>query len=53
MHGLNAMAPAAPAGPRAALDTILKRERWHGRGGSWSRRDLRRERRPGAVFGIV
>src|SRR3954462_14045337 len=32
---LNAMAPAPPAGPRAALDTILKRERWHGRGGSW------------------
>src|SRR5438045_6875417 len=32
---LNAMAPAAPAGPRAALDTILKRERWHGRRGRW------------------
>src|SRR5260370_31377519 len=22
-------------GPRTVLDTILKRERWHGRGGSW------------------
>ncbi len=22
-------------GPRTALDSILKRERWHGRGGSW------------------
>src|SRR5436189_5461240 len=30
---LSAMAPAA--GPRTALDKILKRERWHGRGGSW------------------
>src|SRR5207237_1344542 len=30
---LNTM--AAPAGPRNVLDTILKRERWHGRGGSW------------------
>src|SRR5437763_12548834 len=31
---LNTMAPAV-AGPRSVLDTILKRERWHGRGGSW------------------
>src|ERR1700704_6224478 len=30
---LNTMAP--PPGPRSVLDTILKRERWHGRGGSW------------------
>src|SRR5437762_910863 len=32
-RALNAM--AAPPGPRTALDAILKRERWHGRGGSW------------------
>src|SRR5437016_13069659 len=30
---LSAMAP--PISPRTALDKILKRERWHGRGGSW------------------
>jgi len=30
---LNTMTP--PPGPRGVLDTILKRERWHGRGGSW------------------
>ena len=29
---LNTMAP--PPGPRSALDTILKRERWHGRAGA-------------------
>ncbi len=32
-RALSAMAP--PPGPRTALDKILKRERWHGRGGSW------------------
>src|SRR5437879_7452988 len=32
-RALGAMVP--PAGPRTALDKILKRERWHGRGGSW------------------
>jgi len=41
-RALSAMAP--PAGPRTALDKILKRERWHGRGGSWV---------ADAVFGIV
>src|SRR5437879_5671262 len=30
---LSAMVP--PVSPRTALDKILKRERWHGRGGSW------------------
>src|SRR6185369_10910375 len=30
---LGAMAP--PISARTALDKILKRERWHGRGGSW------------------
>src|SRR5258708_34045382 len=33
-RGLSAMAP--PISPRTALDKILKRERWHGRGGSWA-----------------
>src|SRR6266508_2968106 len=32
-RALGAMAP--PVSPRTALDKILKRERWHGRGGSW------------------
>src|SRR5881398_2212938 len=32
-RALNAM--AGPPNPKTALDTILKRERWHGRGGSW------------------
>src|SRR5881394_2482913 len=51
---LNAMAPAPPAGPRAALDTILKRERWHGRGGSWVADAIYGVNDGlGAVFGIV
>src|SRR3954467_15126798 len=51
---LNAMAPAAPAGPRAVLDTILKRERWHGRGGSWVADAIYGVNDGlGAVFGIV
>jgi hypothetical protein len=32
-RALNVM--AGPPNPQSALDTILKRERWHGRGGSW------------------
>src|SRR5256714_11337767 len=32
-RALNAM--AGPPNPKTALDTILKRERWHGRGGGW------------------
>src|SRR5207244_11934098 len=32
-RALNAMAPSVS--PRTALDKILKRERWHERGGSW------------------
>ena len=51
---LNAMAPPASAGPRAALDTILKRERWHGRGGSWVADAIYGVNDGlGAVFGIV
>src|SRR5438045_3807520 len=32
-RALNVM--AGPPSPRTALDAILKRERWHGSGGSW------------------
>ena len=49
---LNTMAPGA--GPRTVLDTILKRERWHGRGGSWVADAIYGVNDGlGAVFGIV
>ncbi len=49
---LNTMAPAV--GPRSALDTILKRERWHGRGGGWVADAIYGANDGlGAVFGIV
>jgi VIT1/CCC1 family predicted Fe2+/Mn2+ transporter/rubrerythrin len=49
---LNTM--AAPAGPRNVLDTILKRERWHGRGGGWVADAIYGVNDGlGAVFGIV
>jgi len=49
---LNTMAPAP--GPRSVLDTILKRERWHGRGGSWVADAIYGVNDGlGAVFGIV
>jgi len=49
---LNTMAP--PAGPRGLLDTILKRERWHGRGGNWVADAIYGVNDGlGAVFGIV
>src|SRR5881227_2568369 len=49
---LNTMAPGA--GPRSVLDTILKRERWHGRGGSWVADAIYGVNDGlGAVFGIV
>jgi VIT1/CCC1 family predicted Fe2+/Mn2+ transporter/rubrerythrin len=49
---LSAMAP--PLGPRTALDAILKRERWHGRGGSWVADAIYGANDGlGAVFGIV
>jgi vacuolar iron transporter family protein len=49
---LNTMAP--PAGPQSALDTILKRERWHGRGGGWVADAIYGANDGlGAVFGIV
>src|SRR6266568_6446239 len=51
-RALNAMAP--PSGPRTALDKILKRERWHGRGGSWVADAIYGVNDGlGAVFGIV
>src|SRR5207237_2126424 len=51
-RALSAMAP--PAGPRTALDKILKRERWHGRGGSWVADAIYGANDGlGAVFGIV
>ena len=51
-RALNAMVP--PAGPKSALDTILKRERWHGRGGGWVADAIYGANDGlGAVFGIV
>ncbi len=51
-RALSAMAPAAS--PRTALDKILKRERWHGRGGSWVADAIYGANDGlGAVFGIV
>ncbi len=49
---LNTM--AAPPTPRTALDKILKRERWHGRGGGWVADAIYGANDGlGAVFGIV
>src|SRR6266513_4171465 len=51
-RALSAMAP--PVSPRTALDKILKRERWHGRGGSWVADAIYGANDGlGAVFGIV
>ncbi len=52
---LNTMnAPAPSLGPRGLLDTILKRERWHGRGGGWVADAIYGVNDGlGAVFGIV
>jgi vacuolar iron transporter family protein len=51
-RALNAM--AGSPGPRTALDAILKRERWHGRGGSWVADAIYGANDGlGAVFGIV
>src|SRR5438093_4386326 len=51
-RALSAMAP--PVNPRTALDKILKRERWHGRGGSWVADAIYGANDGlGAVFGIV
>src|SRR5262249_14865942 len=51
-RALSAMAP--PMSPRTALDKILKRERWHGRGGSWVADAIYGANDGlGAVFGII
>ena len=52
---LNTMAPVPPSlGPKGLLDTILKRERWHGRGGGWVADAIYGVNDGlGAVFGIV
>jgi VIT1/CCC1 family predicted Fe2+/Mn2+ transporter len=45
---------ATPPSPKTLLDTILKRERWHGRGGSWVADAIYGVNDGlGAVFGIV
>jgi VIT1/CCC1 family predicted Fe2+/Mn2+ transporter/rubrerythrin len=50
---LSTMAPPS-LGPRGLLDTILKRERWHGRGGGWVADAIYGVNDGlGAVFGIV
>ncbi|MEY2440458.1 MAG: vacuolar iron transporter family protein [Verrucomicrobiota bacterium] len=51
-RALNAM--TGPPNPKSVLDTILKRERWHGRGGSWVADAIYGVNDGlGAVFGIV
>jgi VIT1/CCC1 family predicted Fe2+/Mn2+ transporter/rubrerythrin len=51
---LNTMAAPPSLGPRGLLDTILKRERWHGRGGGWVADAIYGVNDGlGAVFGIV
>jgi len=52
---LNTMnAPAPSLGPKSLLDSILKRERWHGRGGGWVGDAIYGVNDGlGAVFGIV
>ena len=53
-HGkaLQSMVPAL--GPKGVLDAILKRERWHGRGGTWVADSIYGVNDGlGAVFGIV
>jgi len=51
-RALNVM--ATPPSAQSALDTILKRERWHGRGGSWVADAIYGVNDGlGAVFGIV
>ncbi|HEX4652881.1 MAG TPA: VIT1/CCC1 transporter family protein [Candidatus Udaeobacter sp.] len=53
-HARALSAMAAPVSARTALDKILKRERWHGRGGSWVADAIYGANDGlGAVFGIV
>src|SRR5436190_1240154 len=51
---LNTMSAPPSLGPKGLLDTILKRERWHGRGGGWVADAIYGVNDGlGAVFGIV
>ncbi|HEY2801496.1 MAG TPA: VIT1/CCC1 transporter family protein [Chthoniobacterales bacterium] len=51
---LNTMAAPPSSGPKGLLDNILKRERWHGRGGGWVADAIYGVNDGlGAVFGIV
>jgi VIT1/CCC1 family predicted Fe2+/Mn2+ transporter/rubrerythrin len=53
-HARALSAMAGPPNPKTVLDTILKRERWHGRGGSWVADAIYGVNDGlGAVFGIV
>src|SRR5256886_10740239 len=53
-HARALSAMATPVSPRTALEKILKRERWHGRGGSWVADAIYGANDGlGAVFGIV
>ena len=53
-RALAAMTTPATSGPRSALDAILSREKWHGRGGGWvSDAIYGINDGLGAVFGIV
>jgi vacuolar iron transporter family protein len=53
-HARALSAMAAPPSAKSVLDTILKRERWHGRGGSWVADAIYGVNDGlGAVFGIV
>jgi predicted membrane protein (TIGR00267 family) len=53
-RALRAMSAAPLAGPRLALDAILSREKWHGRGGGWVSDAIYGVNDGlGAVFGIV
>src|SRR5579864_4844856 len=53
-HGKALQAMVPTLGPQGVLDAILKRERWHGRGGSWVADAIYGVNDGlGAVFGIV
>jgi vacuolar iron transporter family protein len=53
-HGKALQSMVPTLGPQGVLDTILKRERWHGRGGSWVADAIYGVNDGlGAVFGIV
>ncbi len=53
-HARALSAMTGPPNPKTLLDTILKRERWHGRGGSWVADAIYGVNDGlGAVFGIV